>query len=119
MTRRIRPDRRSRAHPPPRERVQVLVVWTLLAGGFWEPFLFCLGFLASRLVRFCSLFATTASLQVSGGNYAAGARQCNRQIKAVAAPANPQRTPSPVQRSLRSPGEARCSRPRLFQIPPS
>jgi hypothetical protein len=43
-----------------------------------------LGFLASRLDRFCSLFATTASLQVSGGNYAAGARQCNRQIKAVA-----------------------------------
>src|ERR1700730_19313573 len=62
----------------------VLVIWTLLAVGFWEPFFFCLGFLASRLVRFCSLFATTASLQVSGGNYAPGARRYNRQIKAVA-----------------------------------
>ncbi len=57
------------------------MIWTLLAVGFWEPFFFCLGFLASRLDRFCSLFATTASLQVSGGNYAAGARRCNRQIK--------------------------------------
>ena len=84
MTRRIRPARRSRATRRQESEFQVLVVWTLLAGGFWEPFLFCLGFLASRLVRFCSLFATTASLQVSGGNYAAGARQCNRQIKAVA-----------------------------------
>src|SRR6267154_6450005 len=76
--------RRSRATRRQESEFQVLVVWTLLAGGFWEPFLFCLGFLASRLVRFCSLFATTASLQVSSGNYAAGARQCNRQIKAVA-----------------------------------
>src|ERR1700730_9909480 len=84
MTRRIRPARRSRATRRQESEFQVLVVWTLWAGGFWDPFLFCLGFLASRLVRFCSLFATTASLQVSGGNYAAGARRYNRQIKAVA-----------------------------------
>ena len=84
MTRRIRSARRSRTTRRRESEFQVLVTWTLLAVAFWEPFFFCLGFLASRLDRFCSLFATTASLQVSGGNYAAGARQCNRQIKAVA-----------------------------------
>ena len=74
MTRRIRPARRSRATRRQESEFQVLMIWPLLAGGFWEPFLFCLGFLASRLVRFCSLFATTASLQVSSGNYAAMVR---------------------------------------------
>ena len=54
--------RRSRATRRRESEFQVLVIWILLTVGFWEPFFFCLGFLASRLDRFCSLFATTASL---------------------------------------------------------
>ena len=53
---------RSRATRRQESEFQVLMIWTLLAVGFWEPFFFCLGFLASRVDRFCSLFATTASL---------------------------------------------------------
>jgi hypothetical protein len=34
----------------------------LLAARFSAPFFFCLGFLVSRVDRFCSLFATTLSL---------------------------------------------------------
>jgi hypothetical protein len=36
----------------------------LVAARFSAPFFFCFGFLASRLDRFCSLFATTLSLHV-------------------------------------------------------
>jgi hypothetical protein len=43
---------------------QVFVVCVLAAARFSAPFFFCLGFLASRLDRFCSLFATVLSLHV-------------------------------------------------------
>jgi len=44
--------------------VQGFATSPLPAGRFSEPFFFCLGFLASRLDRFCSLFATVLSLHV-------------------------------------------------------
>jgi hypothetical protein len=44
---------------------QVFVACGLVAARFSAPFFFCFGFLASRLDRFCSLFATTLSLHVS------------------------------------------------------
>jgi hypothetical protein len=42
--------------------LQGFVVCVLLVARFSPAFFFCLGFLASRLDRFCSLFATTLSL---------------------------------------------------------
>ena len=55
-THRLRPaDRGLRV---PGAAAQVLVTCcTLLAGSLGGPFFFCLGFLASRVDRFCSLFA--------------------------------------------------------------
>jgi hypothetical protein len=47
--------------PGAAQNSQVFVVCGLAAA----PFFFCLGFLASRLDRFCSLFATTLSLHVN------------------------------------------------------
>lgn len=43
----------------------------LVADRLSAPFFFCFGFLASRLDRFCSLFATVLSLHVVAGEYAA------------------------------------------------
>jgi hypothetical protein len=93
----VRP--RSRATRRQESEFQVLVIWTLLAGGFGNPSSFVWAFwLPTRslllLVRHDSL------LQVSCGNYAAGARGCNRQIKAVATPANPQELLHPCKEAF-------------------
>jgi hypothetical protein len=58
--------RRSKADPPvPRQPawtdLQGFGAGALLIARFSAPFFFCLGFLASRLDRFCSLLATTLS----------------------------------------------------------
>ena len=58
-------------------RLQVFGVGALPAALF-SAFFFCLGFLASRLDRFCSLFATRTLLHVySAPKYAADERQFN------------------------------------------
>lgn len=52
----------------PAARGQVFAICDLLVAFFVEPF-FCLGFLASRFERFCSLFATTSSHYGDRGEY--------------------------------------------------
>jgi len=89
---------------PARTGFQVLVIWTLLAVGFSEPFFFCLGFLASRLDRFCSLFATTSSLYIFGSNYAASAPRYNRQIKADPSTSLPEQKRRQGERSCQGTG---------------
>jgi hypothetical protein len=53
------------ANPARPKNSQVFIVSGLPTGRFSAPFFFCLGFLASRLDRFCSLFATALSLHIS------------------------------------------------------
>jgi hypothetical protein len=61
----IAPIGDSSAGPGVGKNCQVLVVCVLVAACLPAPFFFCLGFLASRLDRFCSLFATALSFHVS------------------------------------------------------
>jgi hypothetical protein len=68
------PHSANRARP---KNSQVFVVCGLPTGRFSAPFFFCLGFLASRLDRFCSLFATALSLHISAGEYADKALRFN------------------------------------------
>jgi len=53
---------------------QVFGVDALPADRFSAPFFFCLGFLASRLDRFCSLFAMMLSIALIAGEYAVDPR---------------------------------------------
>ena len=53
--------KRISAPPPGGGRLQVFGAGALPAERFSAAFFFCLGFLASRLDRFCSLFATRLS----------------------------------------------------------
>jgi len=54
-------DRGLIRRPGAEQNSQVFVVCGLAAACLAAAFFFCLGFLASRLDRFCSLFATTLS----------------------------------------------------------
>jgi len=73
----FRVDSAIQARPAP-SGLQTFAACPLPTGRFSAPFFFCLGFLASRLDRFCSLFATALSpFTFVAGEYAAEAPRFN------------------------------------------